>query len=83
MRLHEPRLALDGGDDGLIYYRKIADEVKNLAKDSFLLAVEIGYNQGSEVKEIFEDTKLFSEVEIIKDLANLDRVVVAYCNINK
>ncbi|WP_054870779.1 peptide chain release factor N(5)-glutamine methyltransferase [Caloranaerobacter sp. TR13] len=73
---YEPRIALDGGKDGLDYYREI---VKNLSKyltNKGVIAFEIGYNQGQDVKKLLKDSRLFKKVEIIKDLAGHDRVVV-------
>lgn len=72
---HEPVLALDGGEDGLIFYRRLVDEALILLKDGGIFAVEIGYNQGQAVKELFENAKL-REVRVIKDYAGLDRVVL-------
>lgn len=74
---HDPMLALDGGDDGLIFYRRLADEAIPLLKDDGFMAVEIGYNQGTAVKELFEKAGL-NNVEVIKDYAHLDRVVIGY-----
>lgn len=72
---HEPRLALDGGEDGLIFYRRIAEKAPSLLNEKGILAVEIGYNQGSVVKELFENAG-FTDVLVIKDYAGLDRVVM-------
>ena len=72
---YEPRLALDGGQDGLDFYRRITTEAKDfLAKDG-LLIFEIGYNQASYVKSLLED-RGFINIEIIRDLQGLDRVVL-------
>ncbi|NLL81753.1 MAG: peptide chain release factor N(5)-glutamine methyltransferase [Tissierellia bacterium] len=72
---YEPRLALDGGQDGLDFYRRITKEAKDfLAKDG-LLIFEIGYNQASYVKSLLED-RGFINIEIIRDLQGLDRVVL-------
>lgn len=72
----EPRLALDGGDDGLKFYRQIiSDAPRFLVKDG-LLAVEIGINQAAAVKTLMESVGL-SNIEIFKDLAGIERVVVA------
>lgn len=73
---HEPMLALDGGSDGLIFYRRIVNEGLVLLKNGGLLAVEIGYNQGDLVKELFLGAGL-KNVLVIKDYAGLDRVVTA------
>ena len=70
----EPRLALDGGEDGLIFYRKIAKDYKKYLKNCGICAFEIGFNQGETVKNILE-TNGFAEVEIIKDYNGNDRIV--------
>ena len=75
VKLMEPRLALDGGDDGLIFYKEIiSDSRRFLVKDG-LLVFEIGYDQGSDVKALME-AQGFVDVHVKKDLANLDRVVI-------
>lgn len=70
---YEPRLALDGGSDGLIFYRRIADIAPLILKKGGILAFEIGYDQGESVKELME--KSFLNVDVIKDLQGNDRVV--------
>lgn len=72
---YEPRLALDGGEDGLDFYRKIIDGARNYLVDRGLLIFEIGYNQGLEVKTLLEN-RGFSDTEILEDLQGLDRVVL-------
>ena len=70
----QPILALDGGQDGLDAYRKIANSIrKNLSKNGVLL-LEIGYDQGEEVSGIF--ASVFESVSVEKDLNGNDRVVV-------
>ena len=71
----EPLMALDGGSDGLVFYRAIADLWLDSLKKGGLLAVEIGEEQGAAVKEIF--VPYFESVEVIKDYSGLDRVVLA------
>ncbi len=71
----EPNMALDGGEDGLDFYRAIADKWVSCIKPDGMLAVEIGEDQGSEVSEIFR--KHFAEVNVIKDFFGNDRVVTA------
>ena len=71
----EPSLALDGGKDGLIFYRRIAEGWINSLKPDGIIAVEIGEDQGESVSSIFKER--FSDVRIIKDFSGNDRVVVA------
>ncbi|CAK7048951.1 peptide chain release factor N(5)-glutamine methyltransferase [Tissierella sp.] len=71
----EPRLALDGGLDGLDFYRKITPESKQFLDDNGLLIYEIGYDQGEDVVEILH-SEGFNKVSVLKDLQGLDRVVL-------
>lgn len=75
VREFEPHLALDGGADGLTFYRRIADKGYDSLKDGGLLAFEIGYNQGESVSRIMNE-KGYRNTEVIKDIAGNDRVVV-------
>lgn len=75
VREFEPHLALDGGADGLTFYRRIADKGYDALKAGGLLAFEIGYNQGESVSRIMNE-KGYRNTEIIKDIAGNDRVVV-------
>ena len=74
VREHEPRLALDGGEDGLRDYRVLAPEVLRVLKPGGLLLVEIGHDQGQAVSSLFH-TAGAEAVGVLKDLANRDRVV--------
>lgn len=75
---YEPRLALDGGDDGLDYYRRIVSESIPYLSEKGVIAFEIGYNQGSEVKQLLNNSGYFKRIEIKKDLSGHDRVVTGY-----
>lgn len=74
---HEPHLALNGGPDGLDIYRRIADQAGTYLKKGGLLLLEIGYLQGSAVKKLLEETKIFGDIKVEKDLSNNDRIVRA------
>ncbi|WP_369058604.1 peptide chain release factor N(5)-glutamine methyltransferase [Caulobacter sp. 73W] len=74
VRDHEPRLALDGGPDGLDPYRILAPEILRVLKPGGLFAVEIGHTQSKDVEALFEAAGGL-EVWTIKDLSNRDRVV--------
>ena len=76
---YEPHTALDGGNDGLVFYRRIMEESKRVMKNNSIIAFEIGYDQGESVKELMENNGC-NNVEIIKDLAGLDRVVIGIFN---
>ena len=71
---HEPRLALDGGPDGLDAYRLLAPEILRLLKEDGLFLVEIGHDQSREVEALFRDAGAW-DVATIKDLTDHDRVV--------
>ncbi len=71
---HEPRLALDGTENGLFFYKKITAEAGDYLNDGGWLLVEIGYDQGPDVSALFKEAG-FKDVEVIKDLAGNDRVV--------
>ena len=75
---YEPHLALDGGEDGLNFYRRLINESPNLIADGGFLAVEIGINQAIEISTMIEDNGQFDKVEIIKDLAGIERVLIAH-----
>ncbi len=72
---HEPMLALDGGDDGLEFYREITRQARNHLVRGGMLAYEIGYNQGEDVRKIMAENG-FVQIEVIKDLACKDRIVL-------
>lgn len=74
---YEPIYALDGGSDGLIFYRTITGYASKNLKSGGILAFEIGYNQGESVKKIIKDTECFVCIDVIPDLSGLDRVVIA------
>lgn len=74
---HEPVLALDGGDDGLDFYRRIMKDTQDLLALDGAYYFEIGYDQGEAVKKIMQEYGC-CDVEVIKDYAGLDRVVRGY-----
>jgi release factor glutamine methyltransferase len=73
VRDHEPRIALDGGTDGLAFYRRIAAEARGWLKPGGLLAVEIGATQGEAVRGLFEAAGLRA-VRAVQDRAGRPRV---------
>ena len=74
VRLHDPRLALDGKADGLYFYEKITEQAGKYLKPGGWLIYEIGCDQGKDVAEIMKK-KGFIQIEVKKDLAGLDRIV--------
>lgn len=74
---HEPHIALDGGNDGLDFYRIIAENAYKYIKSKGILCLEIGYNQKNEVVKILEETGKYDNIEAYKDLSGNDRCIVA------
>lgn len=70
---HEPRTALDGTGDGLYFYREISRKSRMFLKPGGRLLFEIGADQAADVREILKGEG-FTDIEIVKDLAGLDRV---------
>ncbi len=75
----EPIIALDGGKDGLDFYRKIAESAYKFMNRPGYLALEIGYNQKENVKQIISEEKRYIETYSKKDLCQNDRVIVTKC----
>ena len=72
----EPRIALDGGDDGLKFYKQIVKEAKDVLKENGYLCFEIGYNQRKNVIGILENND-YKDIYSKKDLSENDRIVIA------
>lgn len=72
---YEPHTALCGGKDGLDFYRRIIIDAPSVLKGKKILAFEIGYDEGIQVKTLMENVG-FKNVIVKKDLAGLDRVVI-------
>lgn len=74
VKKYDPRLALDGGDDGLDFYRRIsADAPKHLTKNGILM-FEIGKGQAAQVRKILKDNG-FIETKVVKDYSKIERVI--------
>lgn len=71
---YEPKMALDGGEDGLVFYRRIAKEAKAVLLPGARLYLEIGYDQGESVKDIFQKEG-YETVEVFPDLSGNPRVL--------
>jgi release factor glutamine methyltransferase len=74
---HEPRTALDGGQDGLDFYRRIADGAVEWLKPGGLLALEVGYDQAKAVSRLLESR--YTGIGIVRDLSGIERVVTGRC----
>lgn len=79
VRDHEPRIALEGGPDGLMHYRRLAPEIMRVLKPGGRFAVEIGYDQKEAVEALFREAGA-AGVNTVLDLANRDRVVAGTKN---
>ncbi len=76
VKLYEPRLALDGGLDGLFFYKKISESAKKYLRETGgMIIFEVGHDQADEVSEILRN--LGYQTEVVRDLASIERVVVA------
>lgn len=73
---NEPHLALDGGEDGLKFYKKIIEQSCNYIENGYLI-LEIGYDQKEDVKNLLKENKNYSEIKTIQDLSGNDRCVIA------
>lgn len=78
---YEPVEALDGGFDGLMFYRRIIEISSEILKNNGLIAFEIGYNQGEEVTEMLKEDG-FASVKLMQDPCGKDRVVTAKRKVN-
>lgn len=72
----EPKLALDGGEDGLDLYRRIIKEAYKYLNNNGTLALEIGYNQKDKVINLIKASNMYKDIYSKKDLSNNDRIVV-------
>ena len=78
---HEPHSALFAEEDGLILYRKLAENLPSLMNTPSFIAMEIGYKQGEAVQAMFQRAFPKAEVEVVKDINGKDRIVT--CKINE
>lgn len=77
VRDFEPREALVGGKDGLDFYRRILKDAPMYLKEGGRVFLEFGDGQGAEIKKIAEEAGTFTDIWIVKDLANVERVFCA------
>lgn len=75
---YEPKLALDGGEDGLNFYNTIINKGYNYLKDRGIIALEIGYDQREEVIDIAKKAGKYKDMECKKDLFGNDRIIVLH-----
>lgn len=77
VREHEPRMALDGGNDGLEFYKRIIEQAPGCLKRDGVLMLEIGHDQKNILTQMINDSEKFEKVYSFKDLAKRDRIIVA------
>lgn len=73
---NEPHIALDGGEDGLFFYRKILEKGHKFIKQKGYILLEIGYDQKNDIIEILKTINEYEDFKCIKDLSNNDRVIL-------
>lgn len=73
----QPRISLDGGKDGLDFYRKAILSLPRYLQAGGFLIMEIGFNQRKAIEEIFKKTEKFEIIEVIQDYNSIERVIVA------
>lgn len=72
----EPYIALDGGEDGLDFYKVLINEAYKYLKKNGKIFLEIGYDQKKEVENLAKKSKNYKKIETIKDLSQNDRVII-------
>jgi release factor glutamine methyltransferase len=77
VRLHEPEIALNGGMDGLDFYRELIARSPLFLRKGGLFAVEVGHDQADCVIEMLRSNGNYMDIEAVKDIAMIDRVVLA------
>ena len=78
VRDHEPRLALDGGADGLVFYRRMMTEAPSMLKNGGAIAIEVGIGAAADAATLAAAHPRIVRTEILRDLGGIDRVVVGY-----
>jgi release factor glutamine methyltransferase len=77
VRCYEPRQALDGGAEGLLFYRHLGAEGAQYLSAGGMIIVEVGYRQAEKVSDLLQRTQQWEVIEIVKDYSGIERVVVA------
>ena len=78
IKFNEPKIAFDGGIDGLNFYRKIVATAPKFLNDGGFLAMELGLNHAEPVRNLINENGNFKHIEIWKDLAGIERVIAAW-----
>ena len=77
VRCYEPRQALDGGSDGLLFYRRLFAEGSPYLSENGIAIVEVGHRQAGDVSRLLMQSQQWELIEIVKDYSGIERVVVA------
>ncbi len=75
VKKYDPLISLDGGEDGLVSYKKILDSIKKIGKKNLLVLFEIGFDQATEVTNIMKEHG-FRKIKIFNDYCNLPRCIL-------
>lgn len=75
VKFFDPLIALDGGDDGLLFYKKIASESPQFLKKNGMLFLEIGFGQAKDVAKLLR--KNFVKIKVLKDYNQIERIIIA------
>lgn len=76
VRVHEPMRALDGGEDGLDFYRRICAGLTEILQPGGMVAFEVGMGQARDVAQLLLASGMVSKTEIVQDLAGIERIVI-------
>ncbi len=76
--VHEPRLALDGGEDGYDFYRRIISEAPQFLCNQGILAFETGHDQAETIRNMMIQSGMYKDIVIYKDLNKIERVVIGF-----
>ena len=74
--LYEPRIALDGGKDGLVFHRRILECARTLLSPGGWILIEIGYDQENKIRKLFDETGLFETTSVKKDYGGNPRLAI-------
>lgn len=78
VKCHEPRTALDGGEDGLDYYRRLIQSAKGKMKTGAWMLFEVGHDQAEAVAQLFLDDGAYEDIQCYRDLQGINRIVGAH-----
>lgn len=82
VRDHEPWLALDGGEDGLVPYRRMLEQFRRLPRMPYIIGFEVGQGQAPSVRTMLKSLEWYTHTQIIHDLAGIERHVLAWNEAN-